>query len=288
MSRTAFLTGGTGFVGANLARTLLADGWNVRALAREGSDTRNLDGLALEVVRGALGDPGLERAIDGCEAVFHVAAHYSLARRDAAALQRSNVEGTRCVLAAAARAGVRRTVYTSSVAAIGVKSGGVADEGYQSPRERLIGAYKRSKFDAEAEAVAAAARGQDVVIVNPSTPIGAWDRKPTPTGDLLLRFFRGAMPALVDTGLNFVDVVTSRAVTSSPYEKGRSGERYILGNENLSMRTLLQRAGAIAGRKPPKLVIPHVVPLAVAYVDEYVPLSALAAPAFRPRSTACA
>ena len=270
-ARVAFLTGGSGFVGANLARALLAEGWRVRALARPASDLRNLEGLDVEIVRGDLGEEtDLPRALRGSDALFHVAAHYSLARRDAAELQRSNVAGTRRILAAARTAGVGRTVYTSSVAAIGVKSGGIADESYQSPRERLIGAYKRSKFDAEAEAVAASRGGQDVVIVNPSTPIGAWDRKPTPTGDLLLRFFRGRMPALVDTGLNFVDVADVARGHLLACDKGRSGERYILGGENVSMRVLLQRAGAIAGLEAPKVVIPHVIPLVIAHIDEYV------------------
>ena len=270
LSRSAFLTGGTGFVGANLARTLLEDGWHVRALARPGSDRRNLDGLAVEVVEGDVGDPDLERVIAGCDGVFHVAAHYSLFRKDREALLRSNVAGTRNVLRAARVAGVERTVYTSSVAAIGVRHGGIADEAYQSPPERLIGAYKRSKYFAEREAVAAARAGQDVVIVNPTTPIGPWDRKPTPTGEIFVRFLTGKMWALVDTGLNFVDVADVARGHLLAYDKGRSGERYILGCENLPLRTLLQRVGAETGRTAPRFSVPLWLPLGVAWFDETI------------------
>jgi len=267
--KSAFLTGGTGFVGANLARALLAAGWNVRALARPGSDRRNLDGLDLEVVDGDLNDPALAAKIGSADAVFHVAAHYSLFRADRAALMRNNVDGTRNVLAAARAAGAGRTVYTSSVAAIGVKHGGPADETFQSPPERLIGAYKLSKYLAEREAVAAAAAGQDVVIVNPTTPIGPWDRKPTPTGDIFVRFLSGKMPpAIPETALNWVDVADVARGHLLAYDKGRSGERYILGAENLPLRTLLQRVGAEAGKRAPRFVLPHWIPLAAAVVDE--------------------
>jgi dihydroflavonol-4-reductase len=269
--KTAFLTGGTGFVGANLARTLLADGWTVRALARKGSDTRNLAGLpGLSLVQGDLSDSGLTEMLLGADALFHVAAQYSLWRRDAELLHRSNVDGTRAILGAARAAGVPRTVYTSSVAAIGVKSGGIADESYQSPPDQLIGAYKRSKYYAELAAVEAARDGQDVVIVNPTTPLGAWDRKPTPTGDILVRFLNGKMPALVQTGLNFVDVEDVARGHLLAFERGRSGERYILGGENLSLRDLLERVGAIAGLPAPRFTVPLWLPLSVAWVDETV------------------
>ena len=264
----AFLTGGTGFVGANLARELLAQGWSVRALARAGSDRRNLDGLRLEIVDGSLTDPHLTDAMRGCDALFHVAAHYSLFRADRDAVVSANVDGTRNILAAARAAGVAKTVYTSSVAAIGVKSGSVADESYQSAPEKLIGAYKRSKYLAEREAVAAAANGQFVTIVNPTTPIGPWDRKPTPTGEILVRLLTGAMPAIVDTGLNFVDVAAVARGHILAYDKGRSGERYILGGENLTLRTFLARAAAIAKVEAPKIAIPHWLPLGVAWLDE--------------------
>ncbi|MBD5653684.1 MAG: NAD-dependent epimerase/dehydratase family protein [Candidatus Eremiobacteraeota bacterium] len=270
MSRTAFLTGGTGFVGANLARALLAAGWRVRALARPGSDRRNLADLELDIVDGDLVDDDLERCIDGCEAVFHVAAHYSLFRKDREALMRSNVDGTRNVLRAARSAGVARTVYTSSVAAIGVRHGGIADETFQSPPEHLIGSYKLSKYLAEREAMAAARAGQDVVIVNPTTPIGPWDRKPTPTGDIFVRFLSGRMWAMVDTGLNFVDVADVAHGHLLAYDKGSSGERYILGGENLPLRTLLERVGAQTGRRAPRFSVPLWLPLGVAWFDETI------------------
>ena len=268
--KMAFLTGGTGFVGANLARALIADGWSVRALARPGSDRRNLVDLPLEIVDGDLGDAGLARALDGADAVFHVAAHYSLYRADRDALLRSNVDGTRNVLAAARTAGVPRTVYTSSVAAIGVRHGAPADETHQSPPDELIGAYKRSKYLAEREAVRAAEAGQDVVIVNPTTPIGPWDRKPTPTGEIFVRFLNGKMWAMVETGLNFVDVRDVAAGHLLAYDKGRSGERYILGGENLALKSLLQRVGAIVGRPAPSVAVPLWLPLAVAWTEENV------------------
>jgi dihydroflavonol-4-reductase len=270
MSRRAFLTGGTGFVGANLARALLAAGWSVRALARPGSDRRNLEGLGLEVVDGDLNDPDLARTIGAADALFHCAAHYSLYRADYDALVRSNVEGTRNVLAAARDAGVGRTVYTSSVAAIGVRHGAVADETHQSAPEDLIGAYKRSKYFAEREATDAAAAGQDVVIVNPTTPVGPWDRKPTPTGEIFVRFMRGGMWAMVDTGLNIVDVEDVALGHLAAYDKGRSGERYILGGENLRLRDLLERVGSLVGRPAPRVTVPMWLPLAVAWTEERV------------------
>ncbi len=269
--KTAFLTGGTGFVGANLARTLLTDGWRVRALARPASDRRNLAHLPIEVVEGDLEDPDLARKIGAADAVFHVAAHYSLFRRERAALMASNVVGTRNVLAAARRAGAGRVVYTSSVATIGVKAGGVADETFQAHPDALIGAYKRSKYFAEREAAQAARAGQDVVIVNPSTPIGPWDRKPTPTGDIFVRFLSGRMPAAIpDTGLNFVDVADVCRGHVLAYERGRSGDRYILGGENLALRTLLQQVGDQCGMSAPRFPLPLWLPLAAAWIDETV------------------
>ncbi|HEY0798550.1 MAG TPA: NAD-dependent epimerase/dehydratase family protein, partial [Candidatus Baltobacteraceae bacterium] len=165
-------------------------------------------------------------------------------------------------------AGVRRTVYTSSVSAIGVRHHGVADESYQAPLHVMIGTYKRSKYLAEQEARAAAAAGQDIVIVNPSTPLGAWDRKPTPTGEIIVRFLSGAMPAVVQTGLNFVDVADVAHGHLLAFERGRSGERYILGGENLTLRALLERIGKLAGRSAPRFTVPHWIPLTAAFVEE--------------------
>ncbi len=265
------MTGGTGFVGANLARLLVEKGWNVRALARPGSDRRNLVGLPLQIIEGDLGDADLAAKIGAVDAVFHVAAHYSLYRADQAALSASNVAGTRNLLAAAKHAGTGRVVYTSSVAAIGVRHGGIADETHQSAPDQLIGAYKRSKYLAEREAMAAAQEGQDVVTVNPSTPIGAWDRKPTPTGEIFVRFLNGKIPpAIPRTGLNFVDVADVCRGHLLAFERGRRGERYILGGENLELRSLLERVGALTGQAAPRYVLPLWVPLAAAWIDETV------------------
>jgi dihydroflavonol-4-reductase len=266
---TAFVTGASGFVGANVVRALLQRGWQVRALVR--GDAPSLDGLAVERVHGDLFFPGLRDAMRGSDAVFHLAATYSLWHRDRAVMMHANVAGTRSVLAAARAAGVPRTVHTSSVAAIGVRAGGVpAGETYQSPYDELVGAYKRSKFLAEAEARSAFAAGQDVVIVNPSTPVGPWDAKPTPTGEIVLRFLRGRMPAYVDTGLNLIDVRDVAAGHVAAYERGVAGERYILGNENLTLRAVLERLARIAGRPAPRLRLPRIVPLAYAGLGEFV------------------
>jgi dihydroflavonol-4-reductase len=267
--RSAFVTGASGFVGANLVRALLERGWHVRALVR--AEAPSLGGLDVEVIRGDLFAPELASAMRGCDALFHLAATYSLWRRDRAALLRANVEGTRSVLAAARRAGIPRTVHTSSVAAIGVRPDGrPADESYQSPPERLVGAYKRSKFLAEAEARRAFEAGQDVVIVNPTTPVGPWDAKPTPTGEIVVRFLNGRMPAYVDAGLNLIDVRDVAAGHVAAYERGVAGERYILGHENLTLRGLLERLASIDGRPAPRIRLPHAIPLAYAAFGEYV------------------
>jgi dihydroflavonol-4-reductase len=265
---TAFVTGASGFVGANLVRALLDRGWGVRALVR--GDAPSLDGLPIDFVRGDLFAPRLAEEMRGCEALFHVAATYSLWRRDRAAVALSNVDGTRNVLEAARAAGVRRTVYTSSVAAIGVRADAPADEVYQSPPARLVGAYKRSKYYGEVEARRAFEAGGDVVIVNPTTPVGPWDAKPTPTGELIVRFLNGRMPAYVDTGLNLVDVRDVAAGHILAYERGVAGQRYILVNENLTLHALLERLAAVTGRPVPRLRVPHALPLAYAALRELV------------------
>ncbi len=267
--KTALVTGAAGFVGANVVRELLANGWSVRVLLRSPNPPA-LSGLALERVPGDLFASELETAMRGCDAVFHVAALYSLWRRDAAGVMRTNVEGTRSVLQAARRAGVRRVVHTSSVAAIGTRAGGPADETYQSPYEKLIGVYKKSKYLGEQVAREAAAAGQDVVIVNPSTPVGPWDVKPTPTGEIILRFARGAMPAYTETGLNLIDVRDCAAGHRLAYERGVAGERYILGHENMTLREILSRLSAVTKRPVPRIRLPQFVPLAYAAIGEYV------------------
>jgi dihydroflavonol-4-reductase len=267
---TAFVTGGTGFVGSNLIRLLLNQGYGVRALVRPGSRLDNLQELEIERVEGDLNDRHLAQQMRGCQVLFHVAAHYSLWQKDRDVLYRSNVLGTRNVLAAARQAEIERTVYTSSVAAIGVKPGGIADETYQSPVENLIGHYKQSKYWAEQEAVQAAHAGQNVVIVNPSSPIGAWDIKPTPTGDIILRFLRRQMPAYIDTGLNFIHVQDVAWGHVLALQQGRAGDRYILGHQNLSLKHLLDQLSEITGIPAPQHAIPAWIPLSVAWVDEYL------------------
>jgi dihydroflavonol-4-reductase len=267
----AFITGATGFVGANLARLLLEKGYEVRALVRPQSNSKNLEGLDIERVEGHLCDPSLGEHIQGCQVAFHVAAHYSLWQSDGEELHHSNVLGTRNILAAAREAGVERTVYTSSVAAIGVPGDGtIADETYQSPVEKLVGYYKKSKYWAEQEAHAAIRQGQDIVIVNPSTPIGPWDIKPTPTGDIIVRFLRRGMPVYLNTGLNLIHVQDVAAGHILALEKGKTGERYILGNENITLAQMLGMLSDLTGIPAPKRQIPAWIPLSVSWVDEMV------------------
>ncbi len=269
MTRRAFVTGGTGFVGANLVRLLLEKGFTVRALARPGGTPTNLEGLPIELVRGDLNDPELHVQMAGCSVLFHVAAHYSLWQSERDALYQSNVLGTRNVLAAAKRAGIERTVYTSSVSAIGV-GGPDTNETHQSPVEDLVGAYKQSKFHAEQEAMKAVRDGQDVVIVNPATPIGPWDHKPTPSGDIILRFLRREMPFYLETGLNFIHVRDVAQGHLNALERGRTGERYILGHRNLSLKALLDELERITGIGAPQFAVPTWLPLGIAWLDEQV------------------
>lgn len=269
--RRVFVTGGTGFIGAHLVRLLLQEGYTVTALVRPSSNLNNLRGLPVQIVSGDLNDPDIWQQIKGCQYLFHVAAHYSLWEKDRESLYLDNVQGTRNILAAAQKAGIERTVYTSSVAAIGVgTSGKVVDETYQSPLEQLVGDYKKSKFLAEQVAMQAASLGQEVVIVNPSSPIGALDIKPTPTGDIILRFLRRQMPFYIDTGLNFIDVKDVAWGHLLALHKGKSGSRYILGNENLSLKQLLEQLAQITGLIAPHRTVPPWLPLSVAWVDEKI------------------
>lgn len=271
MKQPVFVTGGTGFVGANLVRLLLQEGYPVRVLVRPHSNLDNLQGLAVEFVQGDLTDLDLSKKIKGCQYLFHVAAHYSLWQADKDKLYQANVIGTRNILAAAQKAGVERTVYTSSVAAIGVKASGVpTDETYQSPVEKLVGDYKKSKYYAEQEAIQAAANGQDIVIVNPSSPIGPWDIKPTPTGDIILRFLRRQMPFYLDTGLNFIDVRDVAWGHLLALQKGKKSDRYILGNQNLSLKAILDQLADITGLPAPQSSLPPWIPYSVAWVDEKI------------------
>lgn len=266
----ALVTGATGFVGAAVARALVAEGWQVRALVRSGSDRRNVSMLAAEEVVGDLTDAAsLERALDGCEAAFHVAADYRLWTPQPQVLYRTNVDGTGNLLDAARRAGVRRVVYTSSVATVGIPADGrPGSEDTPVGLADMIGHYKRSKFLAEERAREAAARGVPVVIVNPSTPIGPGDVKPTPTGQIVLDAARGRTPAYVDTGLNIVHVDDVAAGHLLAFHRGRIGERYILGGEDMTLRQILTLIAQLVGRSPPRIRLPHAAVLPVAYVSE--------------------
>jgi len=266
----ALVTGATGFVGAAVARALLRDGAAARVLVRPAADVRNLAGLALERVAGDLNDPdSLARAARGCEAVFHVAADYRLGARDFETLYRTNVEGTRHLLAAARAAGVPRVVYTSSVATIGIPGDGTpGDETTPVTLADMVGHYKRSKFLAEQVAREAARTGTDVVIVNPSTPVGPGDVKPTPTGQMVRDAAAGRIPAYVDTGLNIVHVDDVAQGHLRAFAHGRSGESYILGGEDLTLREILIQIAGIVHRPPPRVRLPAAAILPVAYLAE--------------------
>ena len=266
----AFVTGGTGFVGANLIRLLLQQGYKVRALVRHHSSLDNLKSLDIEIVTGDLNSSDLSQQMSGCQVLFHVAAQYSLWQADRELLYHTNVLGTRNILACAQQAGIERTVYTSSVAAIGVKQNGIADETYQSPVDKLVGDYKKSKYYGEQEAVKAVKQGQDVVIVNPSTPIGAFDLKPTPTGEIIVRFLQRKMPFYVDTGLNLIDVQDVAWGHILALERGKTGDRYILGHQNLTFKQLLGKLAQITGLSAPKYPIPYWIPYTVAWLEENV------------------
>lgn len=266
----AFVTGATGFLGAHVARVLTEQGADLRLLVRSTSDLRNIEGLRADRVTGDLRSPAsLEKAIAGCDTVFHVAADYRLWVRDPEQMYRSNVEGTRAILEAARKAGVRRVVYTSSVATMGFSSNGtIADEDSPVGLADMIGHYKRSKFMAEQIAIEAGRAGQHVVVVNPSTPVGEMDIKPTPTGRIVVDFLKKKFPAYVDTGLNLVDATECARGHVAALEKGRSGERYVLGGENLTLKQILDKLGAITGLPSPRVKVPYVVALAAGVIDE--------------------
>jgi len=251
------VTGATGFIGWHVARKLIERGDKVRALVRPSSELRELD---VEIVRGDLRDPAsLEHAVSGCGVVFHIAADYRLWAKDPVELFQSNVDGTRNLLSAAQKAGVERMVYTSTVGCIGIPQGGLGTEDMPVSIDDMSGAYKQSKFQAEQTALEFAAAGLPVVIVNPTAPVGDHDFKPTPTGKIILDFLKGAMPAFVDTGLNFVDVHDTAQGHLLALEHGKPGERYILGSENLTLHQMLERLAGVTGGRAPRLKIPHAV-----------------------------
>lgn len=268
---TILITGASGFVGSAVLRCLLDRGYEVRAMTRAASDCRNLDGLSVELVLGDLMDPdSLERASAGCEALFHVAADYRLWTRNPGGLIKTNVAGTRNVMAAAANAGISRIVYTSSVAVLGLpKDRSPADEETPVTIDDMIGPYKRSKFLAEAEVRhLVAEEGLPAVIVNPSTPAGPRDIKPTPTGRMIVEAASGHMPAYVETGLNIVHVDDVAEGHLLAFEKGMIGERYILGSEDMDLLQILNEIAAISGRQGPRWRLPRKAILPIAYAAE--------------------
>jgi dihydroflavonol-4-reductase len=266
----AFITGSTGFVGSHVARVLAEQGANLRLLVRSNSNVKNIADLKAEIVYGDLRDPAsIDKAMADCDVVFHVAADYRLWVRDPEQMYRSNVEGTRTILEAARKNGIHRVIYTSSVATMGfTEDGTLADENSPVLLENMIGPYKRSKFMAEQVAMEAAHSGMDVVIVNPTTPVGESDIKPTPTGRIIVDFLKKRFPAYVDTGLNLVDVRECARGHIAALEKGRAGERYILGGENLTLKQILDKLAAVTGLPSPKVRVPYVLALVTGVVDE--------------------
>ncbi|MGH9601831.1 MAG: hopanoid-associated sugar epimerase [Terriglobales bacterium] len=264
-----FVTGATGFVGSHVARALAAQGADLRLLVRSGSRTDNIEALKVDVVSGDLRAPqSLKSAMEGCERVFHVAADYRLWTRHPEEMYRVNVEGTRGLLSAARQAGVRRVIYTSSVATMGFRDDGQpVDEDAPVALADMVGHYKRSKFLAEQVAVEAVRSGQDVVIVNPTTPVGEQDIRPTPTGRIIVDFLQRKFPAYVDTGLNLVDVAEVARGHLTAADRARPGERYILGGENLTLKQLLDKLAAITGLPSPSVRVPQAVALAFAVLD---------------------
>ena len=268
----AFVTGATGFLGSHVARVLADQGADLRLLVRPSSNLRNLEGLKAETATGDLRDAGsLEKAVSGCDTLFHVAADYRLWVRDPAEMYRSNVDGTRAILEAARRNGVRRVVYTSSVATVGFTGNGrLADEDSPVSLADMIGHYKRSKFMAEQIALEAGRGGMHVVTVNPTTPVGEQDVKPTPTGRIVVDFLKRKFPAYVETGLNLVDARECALGHVSALERGKPGERYILGGENLTLKQILDKLGEITGLPSPTLKLPYVFAFAAGVVDETI------------------
>src|SRR5271154_789421 len=269
----AFVTGATGFLGSHVARVLTEQGADLRLLVRPTSDLRNISDLNADRVVGDLRDSAsIEKAVAGCDVVFHVAADYRLWVRDPAEMYRSNVEGTRSLLEAARKQGVRRVVYTSSVATMGFSSdhGTIADEDSPVGVADMIGHYKRSKFMAEQVAMEAGRSDMRVVTVNPTTPVGERDVKPTPTGRIVVDFLKGKFPAYVETGLNLVDVRECARGHVAALEKGKSGDRYILGGENLTLKQILDKLGAISGLPSPSVKLPYIFAYPAGAVDQTV------------------
>ena len=266
-----FITGATGFVGSHVARALAVRGADLRLLVRSTSRTDNIADLHAEVATGDLRDPeSLKKAMAGCEFVFHVAADYRLWVRDPEQMYRSNVEGTRAIIRAAQECGVRRVIYTSSVATMGfTREGHIAREDSPVSIKDMVGHYKRSKFMAEQIALEAGRNGANVVVVNPTTPIGEYDIKPTPTGRIVVDFLKRKFPAYVDTGLNLADVREVARGHLLAMEKARPGERYILGGANLTLKQILEKLSDLTGLPAPTMKVPHAVAMGFAVFDQF-------------------
>lgn len=268
----AFVTGGTGFLGSHVIRQLLERGARVKALARKSSNLANLEGLEISLITGDLTDAASwEAALDECDALFHVAADYRLWVPDPENMFQANVEGTRQALEAAIRHKVKRIVHTSTVGALAYPPAGKVSNEESEPLESdLIGPYKQSKRKAELLARQFAAQGHPIVIVNPSTPVGPLDIKPTPTGKMIVDFLNGKMPGYLDTGLNLIDVRDCAVGHLLAAERGVPGQRYILGHRNMTLREIFEVAARISGRKPPRWRIPYPVAYAFALLDTFM------------------
>ena len=266
------VTGATGFVGGNLARELWHSDYEVRALARRGSNTLTMEGTGIHRVEGDILDrESLTRAMSGCQAVFHCAAAYTFWSRDPKGVRRTNVEGTVNVLECARDAGVDRIVYTSTVSTVGMpKDGRLGDEWTSLSRDSLHGHYKQSKFDAEQEALRLATEGVPVVVVNPTTPVGPWDVKPTPTGKIILDFLRRRIPAYLATGMNLVAVADVSAGHILALERGQIGQRYILGNRNVTLKEMFAMLSRITGLSAPRVRLPYWLVVSAGYAEQAI------------------
>ena len=265
------VTGATGFIGGNLARELCARGYDVRALVRPGANTLTIEGTGIEQAPGDILDrPSVARALSGCQAVFHCAAVYTFWSPDPSVIYRTNRDGAKIVLEEARKAGVEKTVFTSTVSTIGLPPEGLGTEDTPLDHRQLVGHYKQSKHQAEQAALEMAASGNPVVVVNPTAPVGPWDVKPTPTGRIFLDFLKGRLPAYLDTGMNLVDVADVAAGHILALEKGTPGQRYILGHRNLTLQEVFGLLSRVTGRRAPRWRLPFWAALGAGYVDQLV------------------
>ena len=265
------VTGATGFVGGNLARELRRRGYDVSALVRPGSNTLTIDGTGVEQVPGdILNRDSVDRALQGCEVVFHCAAAYTFWAPDPDLMYQTNVGGTANVLEAARQAGVSRVIYTSTVSTVGLAAGELGTENTPLDPSHLVGHYKKSKYRAECLALTMASEGLPVVVVNPTTPVGPWDVKPTPTGRMVLDFLRGRIPVYLETGMNLVDVADVAAGHILAMERGEPGQRYLLGNRNVTLREVFAMLQGATGRRAPRWRAPYWLALGAGYLDQLV------------------